>query len=75
MHEIPQHKILYVFCGVQDSCMEFERLVAAQCEALIQAINDRREYLLDAIRRDKDTKIRILKVSVHTFQAVNAATN
>lgn len=46
--------------------MEFERLVAAQCEALIQAINDRREYLLDAIRRDKDTKIRILKVSART---------
>jgi len=42
--------------------MEFERLVHAQCEALIQAIHDRREYLLEAIRMDKDTKIRILKV-------------
>lgn len=42
--------------------MEFERLVHAQCEALIQAIHDRREYLLEAIRNDKDTKIRILKV-------------
>lgn len=47
----------------QDSCLEFERLVTAQCEALIQAIHDRREYLLEAIRRDKETKIRILKVS------------
>jgi len=46
----------------QESCMEFERLVHAQCEALIQAIHDRREYLLEAIRMDKDTKIRILKV-------------
>jgi len=36
--------------------------VHAQCEALIQAIHDRREYLLEAIRMDKDTKIRILKV-------------
>ncbi|XP_028900486.1 E3 ubiquitin-protein ligase TRIM9 isoform X3 [Zeugodacus cucurbitae] len=45
----------------QESCMEFERLVTAQCEALIQAIHDRREYLLEAIRMDKDTKIRILK--------------
>lgn len=46
----------------QESCIEFERLVHAQCEALIQAIHDRREYLLEAIRNDKDTKIRILKV-------------
>ncbi|XP_059614320.1 E3 ubiquitin-protein ligase TRIM9 isoform X2 [Phlebotomus argentipes] len=46
---------------VTDSCIEFERLVTAQCEALIQAIHDRREYLLEAIRRDKDTKLRILK--------------
>ncbi|XP_065357004.1 E3 ubiquitin-protein ligase TRIM9 isoform X1 [Calliphora vicina] len=46
---------------VTESCIEFERLVAAQCEALIQAIHDRREYLLEAIRMDKDTKIRILK--------------
>ncbi|KAL9925159.1 E3 ubiquitin-protein ligase Trim9 isoform 4-T4 [Glossina fuscipes fuscipes] len=46
---------------VTESCIEFERLVTAQCEALIQAIHDRREYLLEAIRMDKDTKIRILK--------------
>ncbi|XP_002065564.3 E3 ubiquitin-protein ligase TRIM9 isoform X1 [Drosophila willistoni] len=46
---------------VTESCIEFERLVHAQCEALIQAIHDRREYLLEAIRMDKDTKIRILK--------------
>ncbi|XP_017075339.2 E3 ubiquitin-protein ligase TRIM9 isoform X2 [Drosophila eugracilis] len=46
---------------VTESCMEFERLVHAQCDALIQAIHDRREYLLEAIRMDKDTKIRILK--------------
>lgn len=38
--------------------------MTAQCEALIQAIHDRREYLLEAIRMDKDTKIRILKVSI-----------
>lgn len=51
----------------QESCMEFERLVHAQCEALIQAIHDRREYLLEAIRNDKDTKIRILKVGFESF--------
>lgn len=49
--------------------MEFERLVTAQCEALIQAIHDRREYLLEAIRMDKDTKIRILKVSTNLIKS------
>uniref|UniRef100_A0A1A9ZPX6 BBC domain-containing protein n=1 Tax=Glossina pallidipes TaxID=7398 RepID=A0A1A9ZPX6_GLOPL len=52
---------------VTESCIEFERLVTAQCEALIQAIHDRREYLLEAIRMDKDTKIRILKASTYTY--------
>ncbi|XP_001988736.2 E3 ubiquitin-protein ligase TRIM9 isoform X3 [Drosophila grimshawi] len=46
---------------VTESCIEFERVVHAQCDALIQAIHERREYLLEAIRNDKDTKIRILK--------------
>jgi tripartite motif-containing protein 9/67 len=38
--------------------------VSEQCEALIAAIHSRREFLLDAIRLDKDSKIRILKVKV-----------
>lgn len=42
--------------------MEFERLVSAQCESLIQMIHERREFLLDTIRMDKETKIRTLKV-------------
>ncbi|XP_037902402.1 E3 ubiquitin-protein ligase TRIM9 isoform X2 [Hermetia illucens] len=46
---------------VTDSCVEFERLVTAQCDALIQAIHARREYLLETIRMDRDAKIRILK--------------
>ncbi|XP_037881985.1 E3 ubiquitin-protein ligase TRIM9 [Glossina fuscipes] len=60
----PQHEVqpITTTCKAQkESCIEFERLVTAQCEALIQAIHDRREYLLEAIRMDKDTKIRILK--------------
>lgn len=32
-----------------------------QCENLIRAINERREFLVDAIRMDKESKIRILK--------------
>lgn len=61
------HKSNNFFFILKDSCIEFERLVTTQCEALIEAIRDRREYLLDAIRRDKDTKIRILKVNINNF--------
>ncbi|XP_021711784.1 E3 ubiquitin-protein ligase TRIM9-like [Aedes aegypti] len=46
---------------VTESCIEFERVVTAQCEALIESITARREVLLEAIRQDKDTKIRTLK--------------
>lgn len=43
--------------------MEFERLVTSQCEALIQLLHERREFLLDTIKMDKESKLRILKVS------------
>lgn len=33
-----------------------------QCEALIQMIQDRREYLLETIEMDKEHKLRTLKV-------------
>uniref|UniRef100_A0A182MBQ6 COS domain-containing protein n=1 Tax=Anopheles culicifacies TaxID=139723 RepID=A0A182MBQ6_9DIPT len=46
---------------VTDTCIEFERLVTVQCEALIAAINARRDVLLDVIRSDKEAKIRTLK--------------
>lgn len=36
-----------------------------QCEALIQMIQERREYLLETIEMDKDHKLRILKVRIH----------
>lgn len=51
------------FCiPFQESCLEFERLVSAQCESLIQMIHERREFLIDTIRMDKETKLRTLKV-------------
>ncbi|XP_035773270.1 E3 ubiquitin-protein ligase TRIM9-like isoform X1 [Anopheles albimanus] len=46
---------------VTDTCIEFERVVTAQCEALIAAIHARRDVLLDVIRSDKEAKIRTLK--------------
>lgn len=44
--------------------MEFERLVSAQCESLIQMIHERREFLIDTIRIDKEAKLRTLKVNM-----------
>lgn len=35
-----------------------------QCEAIIQQIQERREYLLETIEMDKEHKLRILKVCV-----------
>lgn len=50
------------FCTFsQESSIEFEHLVIEQCENLIEAIHQRREFLLDAIRMDREAKIRILK--------------
>lgn len=46
----------------QESCHEFEQLVIVQCEALIQLIQERREFLLETLQMDKDNKLRILKV-------------
>lgn len=33
-----------------------------QCEALIQMIQERREYLLETVEMDKEHKLRTLKV-------------
>jgi tripartite motif-containing protein 9/67 len=47
--------------------LEFERLVSAQCESLIQMIQERREFLIDTIRMDKETKLRTLKVKEQLY--------
>ncbi|KAG5674656.1 hypothetical protein PVAND_004610 [Polypedilum vanderplanki] len=55
------HRLKGMSDKVTESCMEFERLVSAQCESLIQMIHERREFLLDTIRIDKEAKLRTLK--------------
>lgn len=52
---------VYSYRHAQESSLEFEHLVIEQCENLIEAINVRRRSLVDAIRMDKETKIRHLK--------------
>ncbi|KAF2885055.1 hypothetical protein ILUMI_21110 [Ignelater luminosus] len=54
---------------VNDNCLEFESIVSAQCDALIEAIHQRRAQLLDCIRQDKDLRVRALKEQVATCTA------
>lgn len=48
----------------QDNCTEFEAVVSAQCDALIEAIHARRAQLVDCIRQDKEIRVRALKEQV-----------
>ncbi|VVC38148.1 Fibronectin type III,RING-type zinc-finger, LisH dimerisation motif,Zinc finger, RING-type,B-box, C- [Cinara cedri] len=45
-------------------CEELERQVDARCDALIRSIERRRQWLIDAVRQDKETKQRSLKEHV-----------
>lgn len=49
---------------MQDNCAEFEAVVAAQCDALIEAIRVRRAQLVDCIRQDKEMRVRALREQV-----------
>lgn len=44
--------------------MEFEGVVSAQCDALIEAIQLRRDQLLECIRQDKELRVRALREQV-----------
>lgn len=49
---------------IQGECEELERQVDARCDALIRSIERRRQWLIDAVRQDKETKQRSLKEHV-----------
>lgn len=67
-----ERKLILLFSHCfQESCLEFERLVSAQCESLIQMIHERREFLIDTIRMDKETKLRTLKVRRHNLNFIH----
>jgi tripartite motif-containing protein 9/67 len=51
---------------VNENCEEFEAVVSAQCDALIEAIHHRRSQLLECIRQDKELRVRALKEQVAT---------
>lgn len=51
-------------CLLQENCVEFEEMVVAQCDALIEALENRKQQLLEYIRQDKEVKVRVLKDQV-----------
>ncbi|KAB0803699.1 hypothetical protein PPYR_00669 [Photinus pyralis] len=51
---------------VNENCLEFELLVSAQCDALIESIRQRQAQLLECIHQDKDLRVRALKDQVAT---------
>lgn len=67
--------ILYPYYNVasdfifQENCEEFEAVVSAQCDALIEAIRARQAQLLECIRQDKEMRVRALKEQVTTCTA------
>lgn len=58
-----------LFCFLQENCEEFEAVVSAQCDALIEAIRARQAQLLECIRQDKEMRVRALKEQVTTCTA------
>lgn len=58
--------ILTWFQFLKENCEEFEAVVSAQCDALIEAIHNRRAQLLECIRQDKELRVRALKEQVAT---------
>lgn len=55
---------IWCVCLIQGECEELERQVDARCDALIRSIERRRQWLIDAVRQDKETKQRSLKEHV-----------
>lgn len=58
-----------ILVPLQENCEEFEAVVTAQCDALIEAIRNRRAQLLECIRQDKEMRVRALKEQVVTCTA------
>lgn len=50
---------MYIF--IKGNCLDFEATVAAQCDALIEAIKKRKQELLVHVAEERDLKISMLK--------------
>ncbi|XP_052770156.1 E3 ubiquitin-protein ligase TRIM9-like isoform X3 [Mya arenaria] len=54
---------------IPSNCIEFEAVVVAQCDALIEAINERKQELLDFVSAEQEMKVKILKDQAHSCTA------
>lgn len=59
-------QFILLFYTFQANCVEFEAVVVAQCDALIEAIHQRKQELLDFVSAERDMKIKILKDQAHS---------
>ncbi|XP_052272282.1 E3 ubiquitin-protein ligase TRIM9-like isoform X3 [Dreissena polymorpha] len=50
---------------IPPNCVDFEALVVAQCDSLIDAIQQRKQELLDFVSAERDMKVKILKDQAH----------
>lgn len=51
----------HFICFFQENCMDFEALVISQCDSLIDALNRRKQELLDFLSHERERKTKILK--------------
>lgn len=57
--------ICWFYC-LQENCTDFEDSITVQCDQLIESINEKKLQLIDFIRQDKETKLKLLKEQVST---------
>ncbi|CAH1262053.1 E3 ubiquitin-protein ligase TRIM9-like isoform X1 [Branchiostoma lanceolatum] len=50
---------------VQENSVDFEASLVAQCDAIIEAINRRKEELMEQIQREKEHKLRMMREQIN----------
>lgn len=53
-------KLRNLSCAVDVSCVDLEGQIVAQCDAIIQAVNEKKLQLIDEIRQHRDMKKKLL---------------
>ncbi|KAF4521222.1 hypothetical protein B566_EDAN005433 [Ephemera danica] len=58
------HRLKGMTDKVSDNCTEFERVVEAQCAAIMAALEARKAQLLDFVRQERELRLRALREQV-----------
>ncbi len=70
-HSDKTNKVIFL----QENCVEFEASVVAQCDALIKALEARKQELLSNIQEERDQKMRVFREQVaHCTQKLQKTT-